>query len=54
MGDSINTFVDKVLIKHTIIRSSCHGSNFNEVGIISLMVELCDNITEINVKLLNV
>ncbi len=37
LDDSIYTFVDKVLIKHAIIRAAYHGGDLNGGGIIILM-----------------
>ncbi len=52
LDDSIYTFIDKVLIKHAIIRAAYHGGDLNGDGIIILMDKAHDIITEIKAHLI--
>ncbi len=47
LDDSIYTFVDKILIKHGIIRAAYHGGDFNGVGILFLWIITHEIMTEI-------
>ncbi len=52
LDDSIYTFVDKVFIKHAIIRDVYHGGDLNGGGIIILMDKVHDIMTEIKAYLI--
>ncbi len=52
LDDSIYTFVDKVLIKHAIIRAAYHGGDLYRGRIIILMDKAHDIMTEIKAHLI--